>query len=67
MNLYGTINKNNKNRKIIKIIKDLKSNNRLITYEILINKKFFDKKIIKHCIQKYKLKKNIMLKLSNTC
>jgi hypothetical protein len=54
------INKNNKNKQLIE---DLKKNNRLITYEILVNKKVYDKnkrEINILCKNKYTLITNIL-------
>lgn len=57
--LKGNINKNNQNKKLIE---ELKINNRLITYEMVINKKFFDKnkkEQLIECKNKYTLITNI--------
>jgi len=61
--LLGNINKNNQNKKLIK---DLKSNNRVITYEIAIKKKFLNKnkkEEIIECKNKYTLITNISDKI----
>jgi len=59
----GNIKKNNTNKKLIE---DLKKNNRLITYEILINKTIYDKnkkEINVECKNKYSLITNILDKI----
>ena len=58
--LRGNIKKNNTNKKLIE---DLKKNNRLITYEISINKTIYDKnkkEINVECKNKYSLITNIL-------
>lgn len=58
--LKGNIKRNNTNKKLIE---DLKKNNRLITYEILINKTIYDKnkkELNVECKNKYSLITNIL-------
>ena len=58
--IRGNINKYNQNKQLIE---DLQKNNRLITYEILINKKVYDKnkrEINISCKNKYTLITNIL-------
>ena len=58
--IRGNIKKNNINKKLIE---DLKSNNRVITYDISINKTIYDKnnkELIVECKNKYTLITNIL-------
>ena len=58
--LRGNIKKNNTNKKLIE---DLKTNNRVITYDISINKTIYDKnnkELIVECKNKYTLITNIL-------